>query len=73
MGLIIGIIVVLFACMGILYSFNKNDVQQNKTIYKRSSFLCCASNKNSYTKARDVFRTLEEAGVEPNFIGGQHE
>lgn len=73
MYLIIGIIITFLVSGSVLYILNKNDVQQNKTIYKRSNFLCCASNKNSYSKARDVFKTLKEAGIEPNFLGGQHE
>lgn len=73
MGILFGSIIVVILCFTLLVIFNKRDTTQAKAIYKRSNILYCASNKNSYTKARDVFKTLREAGIEINFLGGSNE
>lgn len=73
MELCIGLLGVVCVCGIILLVLYKKEKQRNLIERKRSKFLYSSSNKNSYAKARNVFKTLENAGIDPDFLGGQHE
>lgn len=73
MELFIGLIAAVVVCFAVLYLLSKRDNGEKQTLNKSSGFLCCASNKNSYAKARDVYGTLQSAGVEPKFLGEHYE
>lgn len=73
MELCIGLLGTVCVCGVILFVLYKKEKQRNLNKRKRSKFLYFSSNRNSYTKGRNVFKTLEDAGIEPDFLGGQYE
>lgn len=69
----VGLLGTFCVCGIILMQLIKKEKEKDKWIPKRSDVLYYSSNRNSYSKARDVFQTLKDAEITPNFLGGKHE
>ena len=71
MGVLLIFIVAFLVIFAFLFYENHKD--KGSDISKRSRCLYMASNRNTYTKAREVFKILKDAEVEPQFLGGYNE
>ncbi len=72
MELIISFIIAFLGCV-IYISISGEKKKSATSTPKSSKVLYCSSNRNSYADARDVFKTLKDAGIRINFLGGNHE
>ena len=63
-----GLVSAFIVCGFILASL-KNEDNEKAEPDNRSDILYKSSNKDSYIKAGNLFKTLENAGVIPNFLG----
>lgn len=73
MDLIIGFLIAVAFCNIFLLISNIKEGKSNDTIRKSSKCLYNSSNRNSYKKACEIFKTLENANIELDFLGDDYE
>lgn len=67
------VLIIAFCVCAVYIFFSGKKNNDTKHLYKRSRKLYYSCNKNSYENARDVFKTLRNAGVKINFTGEDNE
>lgn len=65
---IYGLIFTFILCFITIFILNNKD-KKSKVKSKSFEILSHASTQNAYTESQNVFKSLKDAGIEPDFLG----